>query len=502
MHTGLRLLPRLRLHLRLCLRRCSWLRWPWRRRQGPMSLTTRVSLTVLAGFALVFFVLVAVISQNTLGSETGDLDRALLQSTESMVRTLDAEDSEESARIFVRFMSHGVGEVTDDPPLRVVAYKLSNQRQFAPPLLQWLNASSLRDGVQTLPHEGTQWRLYTVTGKAWRVTAVDDAGARKESVLRSLGVDIAMYLLLAVPFVLIPVWLSVRSGLAPLRRLSQTVAARLPQDMTPLPDTASYSELQPLQKALNLQFTQAAQSILRERAFVHDAAHELRTPLAVIATQAHVLAHSSGADRDAASQRLQAAVTRASHLSQQLLRLAQTDAATRVAPEPVDLMNLVRNTMAAMAERAQAQGTELDLQGPDHLHMLASETALRSIIENLLDNALRYGGPLGVVSVDVQVDVQVEGQADAQTVHLRVKDLGPGIRPEQHKQAFERFWRGAHPGQPGSGLGLSIVREAARALGGDVHIESGQPGEGCTVRVVLLTRPAPVPPPVQLPVQP
>ncbi len=472
------------------------LRWPWRWSWRPRSLTLRVALTVLAGFTVIFFVLMALMTWNAFGHETGELDKALLRATQSMARMLDAEDSEESARIFVSMMGVGMlGDTEEDPPLRLVVRRLSNQRRFATPDLAWLDNAQVKEGRHTLQHGGTTWRLYTFTGQRWRVTTVDDETARSKAVLRNLGWDIAWYLLVALPFVLVPVWLAVRAGLAPLRRLSNAVTARAPHDMRSLPTSASYSELQPLETALNVQFKQAAQSIQRERAFVNDAAHELRTPLAVISTQAHLLAHSEGAERTRASERLQAAITRASHLTQQLLRLAQADAAAHARLETVDLMNLLRSAMADIAQRARAQGTELDLVGPDQLPLTASGTALRSIVDNLLDNALRYGGPGGVVRVRVKLPAgapsppqaasRARAPAPTPTVQLSVSDTGPGIAPELREQAFERFWRSPQATQPGSGLGLAIVREAARSLGGQAHMEGGAEGAGCTVVVTL-----------------
>jgi two-component system, OmpR family, sensor histidine kinase QseC len=171
-----------------------------------------------------------------------------------------------------------------------------------------------------------------------------------------------------------------------------------------------------------------------------------------------------------------AAVQRASHLTQQLLQMARADAPLSETTQ-VDLMDLLRDAMSLHADTAAAQGSELELAGPDQLVLPANERLLRSIADNLLDNALRYGG----TGSRVHVSVALEGQVAV----LEVRDSGPGIAAEHHERVFERFWRPPGQPQPGSGLGLAIVREAARALGGDAHVLRQAPGSGAALQVRL-----------------
>jgi signal transduction histidine kinase len=276
------------------------------------------------------------------------------------------------------------------------------------------------------------------------------------------------------------VWFAVRSALAPLKRLAAEVAARPLGDHTALAPARAYAELQPLVGALNEQFERAAQQLLRERAFVHDAAHELRTPLAVIDAQAHVLATSEGPAREAARRRLEGTVERASHVTQQLLRLAQADALADAPRAPADVMDILRDTLAGFATIAAAQGAELSLSGPDTWVVDTAARALRSVLENLVDNALRYGGP------GVKVEVNVTTTPAQWT--LSVADDGPGIPPADRERVFERFWRSRTATAQGAGLGLAIVREAVRSWGGEVGVFSGNGGRGCTLRIALPRR--------------
>jgi two-component system, OmpR family, sensor histidine kinase QseC len=441
--------------------------------QRAPSLTVRVAGTVVLAFVAVFLVLFGVLWQESMGRESGEIDSSLLRTAQKLTRAMDRLDSDEAARAAVALLTDSRDEDhnPDEPPLRVLVQRLAGGPAFGNIDPAALPLPTLPEGLSV--QSGSGWRVYAASGQRWKAALVDDGPARGRWIGWILFTDLAKYLALALPIVLLPVWWMARATLKPLRQLSQTVAARAPLDTAPLPVKKRWRELLPLQDALNRLFERTANGIAREKAFVHDAAHELRTPLAVISAQAHVLATSEGAARAQAQERLQAAVARASHLTQQLLHLAQADAAARGQREAVDLMNLVRDAMSLLAERAAAQGTEFDLQGPDHAPLHSDPRALRSIIDNLLDNALRYGGPGGAVTVRVM--------QQGPTLTLSVSDQGPGIAREDQEQVFERFWRGAGSGQPGTGLGLAIVREAARSLGGDAKVTAGPPGATVTV---------------------
>ena len=440
-----------------------------------LSMTRRVALTVLIAFAAVFVVLFAWLWLQSMAKESGEIERSLLKNVTLMVTTLDELNSEAGAQALASLYGRVVNEPDQagEPPLHWALSRLdgSSPRHSGP-----VTASDLVDvpsGISTRQVAGKEWRLYAATGQHWKAVLIDDSPARGQWLGWSLFGDLAIYLGLALPLVLLPVWLLARASLQPLRRLSSTVAARSPLDTAPLPDTGRWKELAPLESALNQLFARMAHSLAREKDFVHDAAHELRTPLAVIGAQAHLVATTEGAERDQARVRLEKAVQRASHLTQQLLELARADSSVRLQPQPVDLMNLVRDALSLRAEAASAQGTELVLNGPDQLPMLSDPRAWRSIVDNLLDNALRYGGPGGTVTVTVE-------QAQDQ-LRLTVADEGPGIDPQHRNDVFDRFWRGTDHAQPGTGLGLAIVQGAARALGGHAVVQASDLGASVQV---------------------
>lgn len=286
------------------------------------------------------------------------------------------------------------------------------------------------------------------------------------------------YLLLAFPIVLLPIWLAVRHGLRPLRRLADRIAARGGTDLSPTGIDPRYTELQPLVAALDHLLQQLRGKVARERAFVHDAAHELRTPMAVIAAQAHALAGASNArERTDAQAHLEQAIERASHLTQQLLALAALDEAQHPQPRQADVAQLARRVLAQAAPQAMARGIELSLDAPDTLPARIDLLALQSILENLVSNAIRYG------SDGTQVVVTLA--CTANQIALSVEDDGPGIPEEHRERVFERFYRGAIDGESGSGLGLAIVRQAVIRMHGQIALTIGlrQRGAGFHLRL-------------------
>ncbi len=453
-------------------------------RRLPPSLMWRVVWAVLGGFVAIFLVLLGWIGYTSLGRETGELDRSFLASSQSLAKALNEVDSDAGAQAAVALFSEmvigatngmGQGEPELDIAIVTVDGKVRRPSKWAP----HVDLQTLRDGVVQQTVDSRNLRFYVATQGRWKAAMIDQSDVRNAWAIKQLARDLLMYLAAVIPIVLIPVWLTVRTALGPLRRLSDHLAQRSLHDTSPLTAPTPYRELMPLEAALNRLFERIGVGMAREKSFVNDAAHELRTPLAVISTQAHLLAASDGVAREEARTRLQSAIERASHLTQQLLRLAQADGTSAAVRQPVDVMNVARDALAGYVERAAAQQFELSLDGPDNLLVHSERQGLRSVFENLIDNALRYGGP----GVTVEVRVVASHTPGATQWQLWVADTGPGIPVAQRERVFERFWRGQHDHSRGAGLGLAIVREVVRSLGGDVHVEDGLQGKGCAIVV-------------------
>lgn len=285
--------------------------------------------------------------------------------------------------------------------------------------------------------------------------------------------ELAPQMLLAFPLVLLPVLLAVYSGLSPLRRFARRIE-QLDAEPAALAMNLQYAELQPLGRAFDALQERLRQRLARDRAFVQDAAHELRTPLAVIAAQTHVLTAAPDArERSEAAARLLASIRRTAHLSQQLLDLAALDADPAATIRHLDLAGLCAQLLAAQQPLARERGLQLALAAPEQLPWTLDLAAFLSVLHNLLDNALRYVPRGGRIEVCLAVRHR--------SLRLSVSDNGDGIAPGERELVFERFRRGSHAvrqGQPGSGLGLAIVRQAALRMGGQLTLGEGLSRDG------------------------
>lgn len=313
------------------------------------------------------------------------------------------------------------------------------------------------------------WRYEKSSGQ-WNLRILNPRRT-SENFLRYNARFILPYLLVAFPIVLGAVWFTLRASLRPLQQLAKRIGERGDGDLKPVGVPAHYRELKPLVDALDTLLARLRATVDRERSFVQDAAHEIRTPLAVINAQAHVLAQASEpAQRAQAEAQLNQAIARTSHLAQQLLDLAALDRDGPLRTSRVDMALWLRGWLVHSAEVALRDGRELSLDAPDALPCHIELATMESIVQNLVDNALRHATPAGAIAVALR--------AEGGTLVLEVRDDGPGIPAAQREHVFERFHRGNQPRASGAGLGLAIVRQAALRLGGSVDIVEGLQGRG------------------------
>ncbi|HEY0953647.1 MAG TPA: ATP-binding protein [Roseateles sp.] len=336
---------------------------------------------------------------------------------------------------------------------------------------------------ETAPGQDERW-LYAEVGDATRELVVRRWQERPGDWHFSLA-GLSYYarpLLYGLPLLALPLWLLFRLGFAPLKRMGAAISARSAQDLTPLPATR-YVELAPLVNAVNSLMARLQQRLDREHEFLADAAHELKTPLAVIQLNAEGLDQSDPRAREEARERLRLGVQRATHTVHQLLALARSGADTLdLSKVRHDLVDLVRERIALASGLAVQRRIELALEAPDELPMWLNRESLCSLVDNLVDNAIKYS-PVGG-----QVTVTLAEAAGA--VVLTVSDQGPGIPAELRERVFERFVRlEGSAGCHGSGLGLTIVERAAAQHGAGVQLLDGPGGRGLTV-LVSFPRPA------------
>ena len=345
---------------------------------------------------------------------------------------------------------------------------------YASPQIAGKTMRGIVDRVVDDTLDGRAYWLFTGQSGRWHLSMAEPQ-VGTQWVLRWIFDSLALPFLVAFPFALIPVWIAASRGLRPLRLLSQSIEQRAAGDLSPLGVVPRYAELSPLVTALDGMLLQLRGQVARERSFVHDAAHELRTPLAVISAQAHVMSRSTGVhEREEASLHLQQAVARGAHLVQQLLELAAMDAAMDSAAHAptqlVDVADLTRQHLAQAMRPAAELGVELILDAPDSLKLEIPVVLYESVLRNLLDNALKHAGGAGEVTLSLAL-----GQGGLQ---LSVADTGPGIAGHEQELVFERFYRGVDVSASGTGLGLAIVRQACLRMGGNIAVQN-RSGGGC-----------------------
>ena len=329
---------------------------------------------------------------------------------------------------------------------------------------------------------GRAFDLFSYNEGPWSLRLAFPA-LKKHEIFAAIFMNLAPYMALSFPVVMLPLWIAIRRGLKPLDRLSKKLATRRDDDLSPLAIDMRYAELEGVVDAFENLLSRLRRKIESERSFMQDAAHELRTPMAVISAQGHVLAHADDRQsRAQAEKALGVAITRASHLSEQLLSLASLDHSRYLDKAPLDIAFVLQNLLAGMAPTAMERGIEMALEAPESLLMPINRMAFHSIVQNLVDNALRYGVDGGHIVVAL-IDSE-------HTVELRVADDGPGISAADREHIFDRFFRGKEQNVTGTGLGLAIVDKATRAMGGSVRIDDGIDSRGVGF-VVSFPKPTP-----------
>jgi two-component system OmpR family sensor kinase len=244
------------------------------------------------------------------------------------------------------------------------------------------------------------------------------------------------------------------------------VATRQADDLSPLNEADLPEEVRPLVHELNLLFVRLRQAFEAQKHFVADAAHELRSPLAALKLQVQGLQRAADdATRELAVARLAAGIDRATRLVEQMLALArhEASAAAGAQPEAVSLPEVARLAISDTVAAAQSRDIDIGIARADPATVQGQPEALRMLLRNLIDNAVKYTPAGGRVDVGVA--------AGAGGIELSVDDSGPGLPDSERERVLDRFYRAGDGHVPGSGLGLSIVKSIADLHGAAVTLE-------------------------------
>jgi signal transduction histidine kinase len=336
-------------------------------------------------------------------------------------------------------------------------------------------------GFSDVRTEQGEWRIYSVQLGGAVVQIAQPMSARR-AVAARMAMRTVAPLLLLLPLIGWVVWLAVGRGLQPVREIAEQVRARDANALSPLAVGEMPSEIAPLTEALNQLLARLSHAIDTQRAFVADAAHALRTPLAALQLQAQLVERADTPQtRQEAVVRLREGLERLTHLVTQLLTLArQEPGAAPPAHERVDLRALAESVVAEMTQAALDRDIDLGVEVGEGVDPAVSGDgdALRILLTNLVDNALRYVPAGGTVDVRLR-----RGGDDGRGVELSVSDNGPGIPADERERVFDRFYRVADAPTGGSGLGLAIVAEIAQSHRAQVFLEDANPG--LRVRIVF-----------------
>lgn len=312
--------------------------------------------------------------------------------------------------------------------------------------------------------DGRPFRIYVLRSADRTIQIAQDLDARRERA-RRLAWQALLPVALLAPLLMLAVWLLIKVSLAPVERLRHQLAGRPAEDLSALPEAGLPDEVAPLVHELNLLFGRVGEAFDSQRQFVADAAHELRSPLTALKLQAQALRREPpGPQRDAAIEALHTGVDRAIGLVTQLLALAREDARSPASDprEAIDLEELCRAAVTELLPQARARGIDVGLASAEPARLRGMSEPLRTLLRNLLGNAIKFTPPGG--RVDIRIGHGARGPL------LSVEDSGPGIPAAERERVFDRFYRTEGSGAPGSGLGLAIVRAVAARHGAQVRL--------------------------------
>jgi two-component system sensor histidine kinase TctE len=280
------------------------------------------------------------------------------------------------------------------------------------------------------------------------------------------GVILPEFIILPIAITLL--WFALSRGLSPLTVLQQNIRSRRPDDLSPIDSRAVPEEISPLVSSLNEMLERQSQSIQSQKRFIADAAHQMKTPLAGMRMQSELaLRQDSREEIQRSLEQLAKSSASATRLVNQLLALAraENESPQSTPLQRLDLTGLARSTVQDWFVPAQAREIDLGFEADDDsIAVMGHGTMLREMLNNLIDNALRYTQTGGSVTARVRADHE-RGLAI-----IEVEDNGPGIDPSQREQIFDRFYRILGSEVEGSGLGLAIVREIAQGHDAEVDL--------------------------------
>lgn len=452
-----------------------------------MNSIRRVLLLALLGVLSLLMLAAAGFSYRAGLQEAGEMfDARLVQSARVLVSLVDEPlgDLPQGEPIVIRGwhgQAQGVGDALAFKDGHAYETKLAFQVRNAGGALLLRSDSApaqamapLHAGYADVQLPDGQWRTFTLHSAGGRWFQSAERADIREELAEDIALGTLLPLLMALPLMALLIWAVVNWATRSLVRVSDEIGERDPKRLQPLQPQHMPREVHGLVRAVNGLMDRVQEGLERERRFIADAAHELRTPIAALKVHAANLRLAADAqERDESQQQLDANVLRIERMVAQLLALSRVEAVTALPRRSVSLDTLVRSEsedVLAVALQRQ-QDVELALQP---VLVLADESALSLLLRNLLENAVRYTPPGGRIRISTHAEP---------VPMLVVEDSGPGIPEAARGRVFDRFHRELGTGVEGSGLGLSIVQDIAQAHAAQVQLDDAPTLGGLRVSV-------------------
>ncbi|WP_053572840.1 ATP-binding protein [Caballeronia cordobensis] len=333
-----------------------------------------------------------------------------------------------------------------------------------------------RAGLVDLTVEGQTWHTFVSHHGDLQIRVAQVSVARWAA-LAEIAVQLLWPVLSIVPVLALFLWFGIGHGLKPLKLIAAGLARRNANNMGRIDTYGMPGEVKPLVDEINDLLVRLEHAFTGQKNFIADAAHELRTPIMGLSIQVELLSDTLNAqERLHITRQIQTGTQRLAHLAEQLLTLARVDPEVAgLTMSDLDLCELASAVIGERAQSASSVAVDLGLEGDGPVIVQGNEDALRMLLSNLIDNAIRYAG------VGARVDVVVR-RSSASPI-LEVRDDGPGIPEAERARVWERFYRGNGNRTTGSGLGLSIVRRIAEQHRATVSLHTFPDERGLLVRV-------------------
>nr|WP_315216179.1 ATP-binding protein [uncultured Duganella sp.] len=441
-------------------------------RQGPLAASLRFRLSLWISAAILVGAAVAGLYSYNEATDDAHRDQDThLKQVGYLISRLDAVpaspmarerigDVDFDARIVARFIgAPGTAAARPEPP-----------PHFSP---------GLPDGLQTVAIGSETWRVFVRTNAKGVRVAVAQQTAVRDAVARAGAMRTVMPILCLGPVLVLMVALLVRTMFQPLQRLAAQLGRRGEHDLGALDRAALPSEVWPFVTEINKLIARTARALARQRRFIADAAHELRSPMTAMSLQAERLAASDmpGEARERLGT-LSAGLSRTRVLLDQLLALARTQASGGEPATRVALKKAIQACLEDLVPLAEAKGIDLGVVGDADPTVAGRPVDIKILVKNLVDNAIRYTPEGGRIDITV-------AERDGRVV-LEVDDTGPGIPLPERGRVFDPFYRILGSGELGSGLGLAITASIARQIGATISLLDRPDGtRGLSARVVF-----------------